>query len=79
MSEWKTIESAPKDGTIILLYENNKDGMELGCCGVGVGFWMYQDPWKGEEYWADAYSMDLLMDNPTHWMPLPQPPKEYTE
>lgn len=25
--------------------------------------------------WTDAYSFDVIEENPTHWMPLPRPPE----
>ncbi len=64
---WKPIETAPKDGTAFLLYLKGLDpapslvieGMHL----PGVG-WL----WPGKNLPDSRYT-------PTHWMPLPEPPK----
>lgn len=63
--EWQPIETAPKDGTRILMY--GIPGFE-----ILIGFWNdYHIP----EHWC--YSEESLYKNngnPTHWMPLPPPP-----
>ena len=69
-AEWQPIETAPKDGTFII----------LGYAGshVSEGRWV-SDPsrnhWR-ETGWFDT-DADVLCDHPgrpTHWMPLPEPP-----
>jgi hypothetical protein len=78
---WQKIETAPKDGTAILLYEPAEPGKypklhegvrrgELLCMGIGLWHWPDMDL----PHWADAFDHDKLMDEPTHWMPLPPPP-----
>jgi hypothetical protein len=68
MSEWMPIESAPKDGTVILAYHATwaswKSVMWLGdrsphdgCPWVETG---YTIAWPVESFW--------------HWMPSPPPP-----
>lgn len=72
MSEWHPIETAPKDGTTIRL-KVPAEGMNAGFeenarwrSGVDedgpYGFWSYGFGW-------------LTHVKPTHWMPLPDPPK----
>jgi len=56
--EWQPIETAPRDGTIILL--STPKGR------VADGMWH-----KRYGVWAWTY----VMVEPTHWMPLPEPPK----
>ena len=67
--EWQPIETAPKDGTLVLLYAQ-------GTLASGVyeaGDWYF---WEGEivdcegrlNHWIKGFG-------PTHWMPLPPPPK----
>lgn len=56
--EWMPIESAPKDGTDVLLW----------CGWAMTGLWH-----KGEWYTADSVDPIYMV---THWMPLPDPPKE---
>lgn len=73
MSEWQPIETAPKDGTRVL-----------------VSLWAWDDPatgdrlteivyWGGDD-WRNGYPDDVdafanTVNPPTHWMPLPEPPK----
>lgn len=64
--EWKPIESAPKDGTWIVLTDGEK---------VSPGFWhgtyFGRDPdWITYTHRSDA---ELVPFKPTHWMNLPQP------
>ena len=57
---WKQIKSAPRDGENILL----TDGATI--------FLAYCN---GDEPWRDAWDGDTILFTPTHWMPLPEPPK----
>jgi hypothetical protein len=66
MSEWQPIETAPKDGTAVLVSE---------------GRFCYCVEWNEEfDWWAvDDNKLGpfrLRGSAPTHWMPLPAPPKE---
>jgi len=60
--EWQPIETAPKDGTRILGFNEN-----LEVYIPNIYFW--DDKWI--TYFFDEYSTEL-----THWMPLPKPPKK---
>jgi len=66
---WIPIETAPKDGREILLARvgQNEVGKDLGIWWCCSGFW--------SDKWTDG--IDSLA-NPTHWMPLPQPPEQKT-
>ena len=65
MGEWQPIETAPKDGSRVLTYS-------LGLVGTGryiTKFGSYSD----RMFW---YSDQLDRSyEPTHWQPLPEPPK----
>lgn len=70
---WQTIETAPKDGTHIMLSDGER---------VSLGGWI-TDIDQGAEYegqigMASWWSVDLGPngDCPTHWMPLPPPPEQ---
>ena len=58
---WQPIETAPKDGKRVLV----TDGFEVCDAYFRSGEW-----WQ-YECGDDWYSVSI---NPTHWMPLPQPP-----
>ena len=74
--EWQPIETAPKDGTNILGY-NGEDVTEM--------IW---DDWpddSGHMGWCRSqFISGGMLDEahfrvepePTHWMPMPEPPKE---
>lgn len=73
MSEWQPIETAPKDGTDILLgYYPTWPGLDLGKGSCEVAFWHgIKNTWCGRVLLnADGHF------SPTHWMPLPPPPKD---
>jgi hypothetical protein len=60
---WQPIETAPKDGTHVLL------ATDYG--GVGEARWVEDAGWW---YWANADHTDAwdgTVHNPTHWLPLP--------
>ena len=81
MTEWQPIETAPRDGTDILLMSNDAPGLPGGVadkCWAGntavAGWW--GDERDGGQ-WICYMSMvqdPELHFEPTHWMPLPAPP-----
>lgn len=69
--EWQTIDSAPKDWTDIILYlPDENDG--TGSMGVVKGWYSMKD--GGFDGWM-SYEANSGQCYPTHWMPLPEPPK----
>jgi hypothetical protein len=70
---WQPIETAPKDGTPVLIWSNGR---------------LYDALWDEDEYnpeteeftggwkarWAEIDSYSVSVKNPTHWMPSPPPP-----
>ncbi len=72
MAEWQPIETAPKDGTRILLYfpvlPKHYDQQSKISVGLSVN--------RG--WWVTALGAGGLYDGetrPTHWTPLPEPPE----
>ena len=64
---WQPIESAPKDGTRIIGAD-----FEL----VETMFWT-ASIWVGGGGWVNDLSRsDTRIFQPTHWRPLPSPPKD---
>jgi hypothetical protein len=62
-SEWRPIETAPKDGTAILLWSG---------IVTRVGWWLEEDG-----IWL--VGAGSILRSPTHWMPLPKRPASATE
>ncbi len=69
MTSWQPIETAPKDGTSVLLCDEY--GMQVCVWSEtsvhGFMDWVY-GACDGE------YNFRHAFDSPTHWMPLPDPP-----
>lgn len=73
MNKWQPIETAPKDGSNILLYSPD---------GIYEASWSLRYPPAKDGFWRP---LDLPShgcgccgepdDEPTHWMPLPEPPE----
>ena len=76
MSEWRTIETAPRDGTWFLASSINHGSMEVVCWQDGAPSGSTFDG-TTEEGWVSDGGLDRFYANPrwfTHWMPLPEPP-----
>ena len=78
-SAWMDIETAPKDGTWVLVYGGGtSDEAEQRKIAVaqysnylnsGTCVWHWQFAWYDGGYYG-------VFEEPTHWMPLPAPPKQ---
>lgn len=64
--EWQPIETAPKDGTVILAYVS----------GGHHALVAWNDDWEDWLHLPWHESMPAVI---THWMPLPAPPQEDRE
>ena len=60
MTEWQPIETVPMDETEVIVYYSG----EVSIGWFTDGEWCYQD------------SYFSLLQEPTHWMPLPKPPSQ---
>ena len=72
MINWQSIDTAPKDETVVLLYfpaSYDSDGMRVG--------WWFEDT-QGESGWYEreesSHKLTDFYGEPTHWQPLPDPP-----
>ena len=70
-SQWQPIETAPKDGTLLLLIVSGYEPA-VGRFYQSREVWDYHDP----EYLAVRERAEISFGpwRPTHWMPLPAPP-----
>lgn len=71
MSEWQPIETAPRDGTIILLVDGGNQ-----VWGPYAGAWVGKNdhyPWVFLD--PDIELNGMPPSGFTHWMPLPEPPQ----
>ena len=76
-NEWMDIETAPEDGTEILVYARwDWDAMGNPSEGYHIALARYE-PYGIAGFWTYAFNpySDIAVE-PTHWMPLPKPPKE---
>jgi hypothetical protein len=74
MDEWKTMDTAPRSERILVWDGDqisvaaweiiNKDGV--------TGWWRYQAGPASAEF--SDFGVSPVCENPTHWMPLPEPP-----
>ena len=62
---WQPISTAPKDGTRIIVYRPNARGKYIS--KVGLDYW--------SEELGDCWAKSNFETQPTHWQPLPNPPK----
>lgn len=58
--EWQSIETAPKDGSSVLIFYNAIMGPIVREAYFDGGMWQ---------------TINVRVDKPTNWMPLPTPPK----
>lgn len=66
--EWQPIETAPKDGTWILVWMPDR--------GVMVVSWGEHYRNDNEYGWMDYLDSFFELDEATHWMPSPEPPSD---
>jgi hypothetical protein len=70
MSEWKPIETAPKDESTVIVYCQVSEMVGTAYFDVrliqGIYKWAWYWCWSDPDEESDCY--------PTHWMPLPSPP-----
>lgn len=66
--KWQPIETAPKDGTDIILARPEDDDCWYAIAQWWVAGWAFMSGRVGD-------MPALIGFEPTHWMPLPSPPK----
>jgi hypothetical protein len=77
MSEWRTIDSAPKDGTEVLgwiVYDGRLAYSPDPFQRASIMYWdagCFNPGWEREPGWHKEW-----IGEPTHWQPLPPPPEQ---
>lgn len=68
MDEWKPVETPPRDGETVLCFWGwpPRTKYPPACWSVGT---YENEKWRYPDNQEDDYA------DPTHWMPLPAPPK----
>lgn len=71
MSKWQEIDTAPKNGSRVILYmeEHSDEGdpRQVACWLPSTDAFA----WAGDAWYTDTGE---AWTAPTHWMPLPEPP-----
>lgn len=61
VAEWQPIETAPKDGTRVLIADED--------------VWMAVARfWPCNMFWIEDAASGMKLNQPSHWMPIPAPP-----
>ena len=75
-AEWQPIETAPKDGTeIIILLHGCAVQAVWGCIDSGD----FESGQEAAYWWESSFDLDDDGTDPTHWMSLPDLPREKVE
>lgn len=78
MNEWQPIKTAPKDGTAVWIVINGQPyiGYYDPPNYFGPGQWFAKASFRRRRDMSDdIYGTYAHGVEPTHWMPLPEPPK----
>lgn len=70
MSEWQKIKTALKNGDVVFLLGPNR---EENSWWATSGRWEKHPWWPRYGWWTERG--DSVRCSPTHWMPVPAPPK----
>ena len=72
MTDWQPIETAPKDGTTVLISGPTRSGKKRF---IHAAAWRLHDSGSAYvEVWKCPVGI-VFDDDVTHWMPLPPPPR----
>ena len=69
---WQPIETAPRDETPVLLFYAPSETYGRPASGGIIEGWYFSSPKQIDDGWETIVGS---IGEPTHWMPLPEPPK----
>lgn len=78
--EWQPIETAPQDGTRVLLYGQfaGEISAEVEGTGIYIGWYAFSNgggtDYPGYDWYVVGGDAYMTWCKPTYWMPLPNPP-----
>jgi len=73
--DWPTMESAPKDGTPILVYADVFVNADFNPTGVIEAYWHDDEGWLGAMWNPQFDEWDTTVVQPTCWSHQPRPPQ----
>ena len=69
---WQPIKTAPRDGTPVLIWSPDASAHGISLAQF-IEFEGDPDDGGWQDFWSDT---SVIIDaEPTHWMPLPEPPE----
>jgi len=75
MSEWISVnDSLPRQSQVVLT--QHIDDLYPVCAFLSNNFWLREIEGPEDLYQSESGRYGFLLREPTHWMPLPKPPKE---
>lgn len=77
--EWRTMESAPKDGTPVIVFREGRQYVarwheRWGTWGVSAAVIPSEPDSPFVDIGRKAFGGLVFAEGPTHWQPLPEPP-----
>ena len=71
---WEPIETAPRDGTVLWLVEPGETWW-MTIPHQCMGMWVENRGYSTGGFWSTVPGRIAPVMSPTHWRPLPEPPK----
>ncbi len=78
-ADWQPIETAPKDGRLVLITGGTIRAADMEMKPSALNYAIPAEMDWGEWTHYGEHGEEWIIENPTHWTPLPEPPKEGDE
>lgn len=77
LSPWISVEDdLPCNHEELLHPQDKRDTLEVFCFFNGAIYITDMYKYDGKWHWREFFSQQLVIYSPTHWMPIPKPPKD---